>query len=78
MMNLERTMLVSAVAGIFGSALLASAAHAEKWDLPMAYPASNFHSENAATFAECVAEGTSGELEIVTHAGGSLFNGNDI
>ena len=26
---------------------------AEKWDMPMAYSASNFHSENGVTFAAC-------------------------
>ena len=60
------------------TAASASAALAEKWDMPMAYPATNFHSENAAAFAKCVGEGTGGELEIVIHAGGSLFGGNDI
>jgi TRAP-type C4-dicarboxylate transport system substrate-binding protein len=51
---------------------------AEKWDMPMAYSASNFHSENGATFAECVTTGTNGEIEITTHPGGSLFAGADI
>ncbi|WP_119300719.1 TRAP transporter substrate-binding protein [Dongia deserti] len=69
------------------SALLASAAlvvasapalAAEKWDMPLAYPATNFHSENAVAFAKCVAEGTGGNLEIVTHPNGALFSGNDI
>ena len=58
--------------------LYAGTAFAEKWDMPMAYPATNFHSENAAAFAICVGEATGGNLEIVTHAGGSLFGGNDI
>jgi len=55
-----------------------TAAFAEKWDLPMAYPATNFHSENGAAFAKCVTDGTGGKLEIVTHPNGSLFAGNDI
>lgn len=59
-------------------ALGASAATAESWDMPLAYPATNFHSENAAEFAACVGQSTGGELEIVTHPGGSLFGGNDI
>ena len=57
---------------------MATAASAEKWDMPMAYPATNYHSENGAAFAKCVTDGTSGNLEIVTHPGGSLFSGNDI
>lgn len=56
----------------------ATAASAEKWDMPMAYPATNFHSQNAEAFAACVAEGSGGKLEIVIHPGGSLFAGNDI
>lgn len=60
------------------AAVSASAAFAEKWDMPMAYPATNYHSENGAAFAQCVTDGTSGALEIVTHPGGSLFAGNDI
>lgn len=54
------------------------AAAAQKWDMPMAYPASNFHSVNAKNFAECVRTGTAGEIDIVTHPGGTLFKGNDI
>ncbi|MEM6849106.1 MAG: C4-dicarboxylate ABC transporter substrate-binding protein, partial [Pseudomonadota bacterium] len=54
------------------------AAMAEKWDMPMAYSASNFHSEVGAEFAACVTEGTGGELEIVTHPSGSLFPGAQI
>ncbi|MCB1363258.1 MAG: TRAP transporter substrate-binding protein [Rhodobacteraceae bacterium] len=53
-------------------------AMADKWDMPLAYAASNFHSENAAEFAKCVTDGTGGNLEIVTHPSGSLFAGNEI
>ncbi|WP_108661614.1 TRAP transporter substrate-binding protein [Acuticoccus kandeliae] len=55
-----------------------ASAYAEKWDMPMAYAASNFHSETAAAFAECVTTGTGGDIEIVTHASGSLFPGDQI
>jgi TRAP-type C4-dicarboxylate transport system substrate-binding protein len=58
--------------------LSVSAASAEKWDMPLAYPATNFHSENAEDFAKCVTDGTGGNLEIVIHPNGSLFGGNDI
>ncbi|KIC47658.1 C4-dicarboxylate ABC transporter substrate-binding protein [Ruegeria sp. ANG-S4] len=51
---------------------------AEKWDMPMAYSASNFHSATGAEFAKCVTTGTGGEIEIVTHPSGSLFKGADI
>ena len=60
------------------TALGATAAWAEKWDMPLAYAASNYHSENAANFAACVTNGAGGKLEIVTHPSGSLFKGNEI
>ena len=60
------------------TALGANAAFAEKWDMPMAYAATNYHSENGAKFAQCVTDGTGGNLEIVTHPSGSLFAGNEI
>ncbi|MFN3938487.1 MAG: TRAP transporter substrate-binding protein [Gemmobacter sp.] len=56
----------------------ASAALAEKWDMPLAYPATNFHSVTAEGFGKCVADKTAGKIEIVTHPSGSLFAGNDI
>lgn len=53
-------------------------AMAEKWDMPMAYSASNFHSAVGAEFAKCVTTGTGGDIEIVTHPSGSLFPGAQI
>lgn len=73
-MNKTRMLLASA-------ALVAGAATqgtAESWDMPMAYPATNFHSETGVAFAACVKEKSGGALEIVVHAGGSLFGGSDI
>ena len=60
------------------TAVTAAPALAEKWDMPMAYSASNFHSATGAEFAKCVTTGTGGEIEIVTHPSGSLFKGADI
>lgn len=60
------------------STLFAAPTIAEKWDMPMAYSATNFHSVTGAEFAQCVTTGTGGELEIVTHPSGSLFKGNEI
>jgi TRAP-type C4-dicarboxylate transport system substrate-binding protein len=65
-----------AAAGSLG--LCVSAASAETWDMPVAYPASNYHTENAVAFAEEVTEKTGGELEITVHPGGSLFKGDEI
>lgn len=72
-MNIIRTFL----AGLTMTGAAVSAASAEKWDMPMAYAASNYHSENGAEFAKCVS-GKGAGLEMVTHPGGSLFKGGDI
>ncbi len=58
--------------------LFANLASAEKWDMPLAYSATNYHSENAANFAAAVTEATGGNLEIVTHPSGSLYKGGEI
>ena len=72
-----KLMAATATAAMtMGAALPAFAA--EKWDMPMAYSASNFHSENGVKFADCVREGTGGEIDITVHPGGSLFKGADI
>jgi TRAP-type C4-dicarboxylate transport system substrate-binding protein len=54
----------------------AFAAQAETWDLALAYPATNYHSEIAAQFAAEISENS--DLDVVTHPGGSLFAGNEI
>ncbi|EHR72834.1 TRAP-type C4-dicarboxylate transport system, periplasmic component [Burkholderiales bacterium JOSHI_001] len=61
------------------SLLLAATAQAQtKWDLPAAYPATNFHSENLAQFANDVDKATGGKLKITVHANASLFKANEI
>ncbi len=70
------TNILAATALTAASALPAAAA--EKWDLPMAYAASNFHSATGAEFGKCITTGTGGEIEVTTHPGGSLFKGGDI
>ena len=44
-----------------------------KWDLPTAYPATNFHTENITQFAKDVDAATAGKLKITVHANASLF-----
>lgn len=56
----------------------ATPALAENWDMPVAYPASNYLTETAVAFAACVGEATGGALTITVHPGGALFNGADI
>jgi TRAP-type C4-dicarboxylate transport system substrate-binding protein len=58
---------------------LATTAHAQtKWDLPAAYPATNFHSVNLASFAADVDKATAGKLKITVHPGASLFKAPEI
>ena len=74
-MNKLRVFLYSF---IFINFSLFGIAHAEKWDMPMAYSATNFHSEHGVIFADKVKDYTNGELEITVHPGGSLFKGGEI
>ncbi len=71
-----KTNLVAAVsvALTFG----ASATQAEDWDMPMAYSATNFHSEMGVVFADKVREYTDGGINITVHPGGALFKGGEI
>ncbi|HAB39604.1 MAG TPA: C4-dicarboxylate ABC transporter substrate-binding protein [Rhodobacteraceae bacterium] len=52
--------------------------HAQNWDMPMAYAATNYHSEQGVIFADRVREYTDGAINITVHPGGSLFGGGDI
>ena len=61
------------------AAFLAGGACAQtKWDLPAAYPATNFHTENLVAFANDVEKATGGKLKIQVHANASLFKANEI
>ena len=73
MKSLKRSVILGAI-----SMAMAMPAVAEKWDMPMAYSGSNFHSVTGAEFAKCVTTGTGGDIEIVTHPSGSLFPGAQI
>lgn len=68
-----KTFLAASVA-----TLAVTAAHAESWDMPVAYPANNYHTENAQMFADAVRDCSGGDLDITIHAGGSLFKGDEI
>jgi TRAP-type C4-dicarboxylate transport system substrate-binding protein len=61
------------------AACVAGGAFAQaKWDLPAAYPASNFHTENLVQFANDVEKASGGKLKIQVHANASLFKANEI
>ena len=71
--------LLTAVAAVSVALGLGSTAMAQtKWDLPAAYPTSNFHTENLTQFAADVDKATGGKLKITVHANASLFKANEI
>jgi TRAP-type transport system periplasmic protein len=64
---------------VAAAAFSTAAAFAQtKWDLPAAYPASNFHSENLVQFASDVEKASGGKLRITVHPGASLFKAPEI
>ncbi len=76
-MNRIRRFLTTATA--LSLAGLSGAASAQtKWDLPSAYPATNFHTENLSQFAADVDKATAGKLKITVHANASLFKAPEI
>lgn len=68
------TMALAASLLLAASATLAQT----KWDLPAAYPASNFHTENLTQFAKDIDTATAGKLKITVHANASLFKAPEI
>src|SRR5262245_15371161 len=75
MIVLRWFVLAAATVGV----LVAQPALAQtKWNLPVAYPPDNPHSENLALFAKDVAAATDNKLQIAVHAGASLFKAPEI
>jgi len=68
-----RTVLAAAALLAAGSAFAQT-----KWDLPAAYPATNFHTENLTQFAADVDKASAGKLKITVHANASLFKAPEI
>jgi TRAP-type transport system periplasmic protein len=76
----RRTLNLSLMAPVISS-LMAFTANAQaqtKWDLPAAYPTSNFHSQNLTQFAADVDKASGGKLKITVHANASLFKAPEI
>jgi TRAP-type C4-dicarboxylate transport system substrate-binding protein len=73
-MQLFRPFLLAAA-----TCAVALSAHAQtKWDLPAAYPATNFHTVNLTQFADEVDKATGGKLKITVHPNASLFKAPEI
>src|SRR3712207_4567058 len=66
------------LAALAAISLAAPALAQTKWNLPAAYPADNFHTENLVQFSKDVAEATGGKLQITVHANASLFKAPEI
>src|SRR5262245_44999842 len=58
--------------------LTTPAAAQTKWNLPGAYAADNYHSENLVFFAKEVEKETGGKLQVTVHPGASLFKAPEI
>ena len=76
-MNRIRRIL-STVPALALAGLAGTASAQTKWDLPAAYPATNFHTENLMQFAADVDKATAGKLKITVHANASLFKAPEI
>ena len=76
---MNRPVALLAAAGFALAANLAGPAAAQtKWDLPSAYPATNFHTENLQQFANEVEKASGGKLKIQLHPNASLFKAPEI
>jgi len=73
-----RRLRVLALVAAAGLAAALPAAAQTKWDLPAAYPANNFHTENLQQFASDVEKGSGGKLKIQVHPNASLFKAPEI
>ncbi len=75
----RRNLTLSLMAPLIASLSTFSAAQAQtKWDLPAAYPATNFHTVNLNQFAADVDRASGGKLKITVHANASLFKAPEI
>jgi TRAP-type C4-dicarboxylate transport system substrate-binding protein len=78
-MSVTRRIFTLTLLGAGLASGLAPSAWAQtKWDLPAAYGASNFHTENLVQFANDVDKATGGKLKITVHANASLFKAPEI
>ena len=71
---MKRLLAAAAIGFAFASPIGAQT----KWDLPTAYPANNFHTENIQQFVGDVDKATGGKLKIQVHPNASLFKAPEI
>jgi len=75
---MKRSVALAAAIGLATALSALPAAAQTKWDLPSAYPANNFHTENLQQFANDVEKGSGGKLRIQLHPNASLFKAPEI
>lgn len=71
-MSSKIRFFLGAAVGALALTSLSPAMAEQRWDMSLAWPAGNFHSRNAQTFAEKVESATQGEVKITVHPGGAL------
>jgi TRAP-type C4-dicarboxylate transport system substrate-binding protein len=69
---------LTALAAALGFAIALPAMAQTKWDLPTAYPANNFHTENIMQFVADVDKASGGKLKIQVHPAAALFKAPEI
>ena len=75
------TSLRTILATAFGAAcaLVAGAGIAQtKWDMPLPYPDSNFHTKNTRQFADEIGKASGAKLAITVHSNGALIKHPEI
>ena len=70
--------VIRALIAALGVSIALTSAAQTKWDMPTAYPATNFHTENINQFVADVDKATGGKLKITVHANASLFKAPEI
>lgn len=73
---MKKTVSLIAAGFVLGACVTAQAQ--TTWDLPSAYPASNFHVENLKEFVQDVEKLSGGKLKITIHDNASLFKAPEI
>jgi len=78
MSAISRLACVAAATALAAVGVATSAAAQTIWNLPAAYSATNYHSENLVQFSADVAAATGDKLQIRVHPGASLFKAPEI
>ena len=75
---MKRRLFTSTAFVLTFGALTVQAQAQTKWDLPAAYPATNFHTINLQQFADDVDKASGGKLKITVHPNAALFKAPEI